>query len=147
MRGDDFELTAEPLTAAGRPPRALLGGRDDVGEEDWQLATMMWETSCAVRDAIEEQGAAEKARQAEVVAEARVRLAERTTAAVDGVSAKLDRLAATLAARVVEAGGLTRKKARGGMRSDERHLYKQVVDRAESLGLIRLADGGGLFPR
>jgi hypothetical protein len=56
------------------------------------------------------------------------------------------RLATTLAERVVEAGGLTRKRARGGMRSDDRHLYEQVVDRAESLGLIRLADGGGLLP-
>jgi hypothetical protein len=126
---------------------ALLDGRDYVTGEDWELSEILWRTSTAVRDVITEQGATEKALQAEIVAQARVQLAERTAAAVDGVSAKLDRLAVVLAERVVEAGGLLRKKARGGMRSDERHLYEQVVDRAESLGLIRVsADGGGLLP-
>jgi hypothetical protein len=125
---------------------ALLAGRGEVTEEDWQLAAVMWETSCAVRDAVADQGEAEKARQAEIVAQARVQLAERTAAAVGGVGAKLDRLAVTLAERVVAAGGMKRGDARGGLPSRDRGLYDDVVNRAVERGLLRAADGGGLLP-
>ncbi|OZM81196.1 hypothetical protein [Pseudonocardia sp. MH-G8] len=125
---------------------ALLDGRFEVSEEDWKLATVMWDISSAVRDAVIEQGDQEKARQAEVIAQARVQLREREAAAVNGVESKLDRLATTLAARVVDAGGLRRKEARTGMRRDDRHLYEQVVERADQLGLIRLSDSGALLP-
>lgn len=125
---------------------ALLDGRPHVNEEDWQLATVLWDTSCAVRDTVTEHAAQEKARQSELVADARVQLAERTAAAVDGVSAKLDRLAATLAERVIDAGGMNRADARRGVPYRDRHLYEQVVERAQTAGLLRVADGGGLLP-
>jgi hypothetical protein len=114
----------------------LLDGRRAVDEEDWQLAAVLWQTSCAVRDTVTEHAAAEKARQAELVAEARVQLAERTAAAVDGLSAKLDRLATTLAQRVIDAGGMQRGEARKGLAGRDRHLYDQVVERAVASGLL-----------
>lgn len=125
---------------------ALLDGRVEVTNEDWDLAAVLWETSCAVRNTVTEQAAQEKARQAELVADARVQLAERTAAAVDGVSTKLDRLAVTLAQHVVEAGGMKRSDARRGMPSRDRHLYEEAVERAAAKGLLRCADGGGLLP-
>lgn len=125
---------------------ALLDARVSVTSEDWSLAALLWDTSCAVRDAVTDAASAEKAQQAELVAQARVQMAERQAAAIASVPAKIDRLAAVLAARVVENGGLRRKDARGGMRSDERHLYDQVVERAAELNLLRVADSGGLLP-
>lgn len=125
---------------------ALLNGRYDVNEEDWQLGEVLWRTSCSVRDHVTEYAAVEKARQAEIVADARVQLAERTAAAVDGVTAKLDRLAVNLAERVVEAGGMRRGDARRGMAARDRHLYESAVERAQSKGLLRTTDGGGLLP-
>lgn len=125
---------------------ALLNGRMDVTTDDWELACVMWKTSCRVRDHVTEQGAAEKARQAELIADARVQLEERKAAAVNGVDAKLDRLAVTLADRVVESGGMKRGDARRGMPSRDRHLYEQVVERAMDSGLLRTVDGGALVP-
>lgn len=125
---------------------ALLDGHRDVEEEDWQLAAELWTTSCAVRDHVTEHAAAEKARQAELVTEARVQLAERTAAAVGSVPDRVDRLAVTLAHRVVEAGGLKRGDARRGLASRDRGLYDAAVDRAEAKGLLRTVDGGGLLP-
>lgn len=125
---------------------ALVDGRVDVDAEDWELATVLWDTSRAVRDTVTEHAAEEKARQSELVADARVQLAERTAAAVDGVSAKLDRLAVTLAERVIDAGGMNRADARRGVPYRDRHLYEQVVERAQTAGLLRAADGGGLLP-
>lgn len=124
----------------------LDGGRDKVTDEDWELAAMLWATSCAVRDAVADHGHQTQTQQAEIVAQARVHLAERTAAAVDQVAAKVERLAQVLAERVTAAGGLTHSAARKGMRSDERHLFGSVTDRAESLGLIRRAPHGGLLP-
>ncbi|HEY1972607.1 MAG TPA: hypothetical protein VGH89_31970 [Pseudonocardia sp.] len=126
---------------------ALLDGRfDKVSDEDWALAGLLWDTSCAVRDAVTDAATVEKSRQAESVAQARVQLAERQAAAVAGVPAKVDRLVNVLAARVLESGGMRRSEARRGMRSDERHLFDQVVERAAELELLRVVDGGGLLP-
>lgn len=126
---------------------ALLDGRREVDAEDWDLAAVLWDTSCAVRDAVTEQAALEKAEQSEIVAEARVRLAERTAAAVDGVTAKIDRLAARVAERVIEAGGMTSRDVKANVLSSrERHLYEEIIERAAAQGLLRLADGGGLLP-
>lgn len=125
---------------------ALLDGRTAVDVEDWELSATAWGISCAVRDAVTDLAHTERARQAELVAQARVQLAERQAAAVASVPAKVDRLATVMAARVVDAGGLRRKQARGGMRSDERHLYDQVAERAAELGLVRMADGVLLPP-
>ena len=124
----------------------LLDGRFKVNADDWKWAGVLWDTSCAVRDAVTEHAAQEKARQAEIVTDARVQLAERTAAAVDGVSAKLDRLAVTLAQHVVEQGGMKRSEARRGLPSRDRHLYDEAVERATAKGLLRCADGGGLLP-
>ncbi len=143
---DERDSQAPLMRAKMAALLALLNGRHEVDEEDWKLASTMWKTSCQVRDHVTEYGAAEKARQAELVAEARVQLEERKAAAVNGVDAKLDRLAVTLAERVVESGGMKRGDARRGMPSRDRHLYEQVVERAVSNGLLRTVDGGGLVP-
>jgi hypothetical protein len=125
---------------------ALLDGCTDVDMDDWRLSGVLWDTSCGVRDTVTGAATEEKARQAEIVAQARVAMAERQAAAVASVPAKVERLAGVLAARVVEAGGLRRGDARRGMRSDERHLFDQVTERAAELGLVRVADGGGPLP-
>lgn len=125
---------------------AMLDGRVEVTIEDWRLAGMLWDTSCAVRDSVTAAADEEKVRQSEAVARARVAMAERQAAAVAGVPGKVDRLATVLAARVVEAGGLKRAEARRGLRSDDRHLFDQVAERGAALGLFRLVDGGGLLP-
>jgi hypothetical protein len=126
---------------------ALLNGKTDVTIEEWEHAGILWDTSCAVRDAVEEYGAREKAREREERDRARVQLAERTAAAVSMIDAKIGRLAETLAARVANDNGLRRGEARRGMRYDDRHLYDTVVERADARGLLRCsADGLLLLP-
>jgi hypothetical protein len=125
---------------------AVLDGRMQVNNKDWELAGVLWATSCAVRDSVTAQAAEQKARQTEMVAESRLQMAERTAAAVNGIDAKVARLAATLAQRVIEAGGMKRGDARGGMAGRDRHLYDQVVDRAVTEGLLRYANGVLLPP-
>ncbi len=125
---------------------ALLDGRTAVDDEDWRLAGVMWSTSCDVRDAVVAIGQADQARDAEQKAEQKVRIAERTAAAVGTLDAKLARLAQTLAEHVVDAGGLLRAAARKTMASRDRQLYDSVVEHAESLGLLRQTADGGLLP-
>ncbi|MBO0822429.1 MAG: hypothetical protein J2P27_01060 [Actinobacteria bacterium] len=126
---------------------ALLDRRfDKVTDEDWRLAGILWETSCAVRDAVTDAAQQEKARDAEAIAQAKVQLAERTAAATAGVDAKLARLATVLAEKVLENGHLMRAAARRTLRSDERGLFDPVVERAVAMGLLRVSEGGGLYP-
>lgn len=125
---------------------AILDGRDKVTDDDWHLAAVLWHTSCAVRDAVTDHGQREHAQQAEILAQARVNLAERTAVAADQVGAKVERLAQVLAERVTAAGGLTQGAARKDMAGRDRHLFPAVADRAEVLGLIRRTPEGGLLP-
>lgn len=125
---------------------ALLDGRAHVDDDDWNLAGMLWDTSRNLRDTLIAQGADQKARQAEVIAQARIDLEERKAAAVNGVDGKIERLAVTLAAHVINASGLTRGQARKVLAGRDRHLFDQAVERAHDRDLLRLADGGGLLP-
>ncbi|MGI5127455.1 hypothetical protein ACQEVB_11655 [Pseudonocardia sp. CA-107938] len=122
---------------------ALLDGRVDVDLDDWNLSGTVWSTSCAVRDAVTGHARAVKAAQEELVTQFRVQLAERQAAATAAIPAKVDRLASNLAGHVVREGMLLRSAARKTMRSSDRHLFDQVVEKAAELGLLRVADGGG----
>lgn len=125
---------------------ALLDGRAAVTDEDWQLAGVMWATSCAVRDAVVDLGRQERAREAEERNAQRVQIAERTAAAVAQVGPKVARLAETLAGHVLNEGGLTRSAARKKMPSRDRGLFDQVAEYAESIGALRLSPDGALLP-
>ena len=61
---------------------ALLDRRGEVNVEDWQLAGVMWETSCGVRDAVLAIGQATANAEAEQKADLKVQIAERTAAVV-----------------------------------------------------------------
>jgi len=81
---------------------ALLDGRTAVNDEDWRLAGLMWETSCAFRDAVIDAGRQEKARYEEIKAQLRVQLAERHL--FDTVAEKAEALG--LLRRTLDGGAL-----------------------------------------
>lgn len=115
---------------------ALLDNRLDVTAQDWELAGQVWETSCAVRDALVEHGRAIAAREAEERVQMRVQIAERTAAVVGQVDAKLMKLAQNLAGKVAEKGGMTHGAAKQSLRSDNRALFTSVVDVAVAQGWV-----------
>ena len=59
---------------------ALLDGRGEVSVEDWQLAGVLWETSCGVRDAVVAIGQSHAEQERAARDDARVTLADRTAA-------------------------------------------------------------------
>lgn len=127
---------------------ALLDGQSDVADVHWELAGVMWRTSCAVRDVLVEHGRQQQARDREAVAREKVALAERIKAVEGQVDKKLLRLAKVLGEHVVEAKGLGRAAARKVLNSRDRDLYEQIVELGESLGLFRRDPGTDvLLPR
>ncbi|MFJ6645796.1 hypothetical protein ACIQPS_09055 [Streptomyces sp. NPDC091290] len=82
-RGEEFPLdTHEPLwRLKGAALLALLHGRTTVSEEDWDLASVMWQTSRKVRDCVQE------AAQRRLRAQKEARVAEAVQTAVESQAA------------------------------------------------------------
>ncbi|MEI5036019.1 hypothetical protein RB201_35520 [Streptomyces sp. S1A(2023)] len=96
---------------------ALLAGRRHVNAEDWQLGTLLWESSCATRDAVLEYSAAQRRAEQEKRTMARIEEEVRVDHAkqvADGARADhaVERLATRLAVLVREHGPQTRKTMR-----------------------------------
>lgn len=127
---------------------AILAGRRHVNLEDWRLAHLLWEASCATRDAVLEYSAAqrraeqEKRTTARIVEEVRVdhakQLAEekRTDRAVE-------RLALRLSAHVHAKGPMPRSELRERAAGRE----KRLLPDAYSYALLRewLVEAEGKF--
>lgn len=125
---------------------ALLDGRGEVSVEDWQLAGVLWETSCGVRDAVVAIGQSHAEQERAARDDARVTLAERTAAVVDVAPDRAQRLAERVAGYVHEAGGLTTGATKKKLRSGERALFDAAVTIAELRGWIAVDASGALLP-
>ncbi|MFJ7523930.1 hypothetical protein ACIQ1S_03295 [Streptomyces griseus] len=107
---------------------ALLAGRRHVTAEDWRLAALLWEASCATRDAVLEYSAAQRRAEQEKRTMARIEEEVRVDHAkqvAEGARADrtVERLATRLAALVHEHGPQTRKTVRSRTAGrDKRHL-------------------------
>jgi hypothetical protein len=96
---------------------AILSGRRHVNPEDWRLAQLLWEASCATRDAVLEYSAAQRRAEherrtvARIEEEVRVDHAKQL-AEVARADRAVERLALRLGALVHEQGPQTRKSVR-----------------------------------
>jgi bifunctional DNA primase/polymerase-like protein len=123
---------------------ALLDGRAHITAEDWELARVIWTTSCAVRQATVEYGVAQREFAEQASTQRYVAREEAKAAAVGSLDGKLNRLAKTLADKATAAGGfLTDGAARQKLHSRNRNLYEQIKEHGNKLGIL-LADDDGI---
>lgn len=115
---------------------AQLDGRLGVAVDDWELAKVVWDTSCAVRDAVVEQVAAAAARTEQERADAYVAVQERVTVARSSAEAKAVRIAGLIADHVRQAGVLSRSDARRKLALRDRHLFGEALESAARLGWV-----------
>lgn len=97
---------------------AILAGRRHVTVDDWQLALMLWESSCATRDAVLAYSEAQRRLEQEKRTVARIEEEVRVDHAKQLAEEKrtdraVERLALRLAVRVLEKGPQTRSAIRG----------------------------------
>lgn len=122
---------------------ALLDGRSKITEEDWALAEMVWETSCAVRDAVIRWGATQRRTEARRKDDREVALHERKASAASQVEEKVARIAKNVANGVAALGIATRKDLRDKkIHKRDRDLLNDAIQHALSGGLIVVADAG-----
>jgi hypothetical protein len=112
---------------------AILAGRRHVVPEDWWLAQLLWEASCATRDAVLEYSAAQRRAEherrtvARIEEEVRVDHAKQLAEAARTDRA-VERLALRLGALVHEQGPQTRKAVRARIAGrDKKHLPDAIA--------------------
>ncbi|KMS74529.1 hypothetical protein ACH49_22435 [Streptomyces leeuwenhoekii] len=114
---------------------ALLAGRRHVNGEDWRLATLLWEASCATRDAVLEYSAAQRRAEQEKRTLARIEEEVRIDHAKQlaeerRVDRAVEKLALRIAAYVHAHGPQPRKVLRGRAAGKEKRLMPDVYDYA-----------------
>ncbi|MFG1826740.1 hypothetical protein ACGFIJ_30030 [Microbispora bryophytorum] len=124
---------------------AILDDRLNVTVEDWQLALVMWETSCEIRDGLIEYGARQQAEEAEKRTKAHVDREVRAHAAKAASDRDVERVAQRAAKRVHEAGGMTRGALNKAIAHRDRDRLGAAVDFAEFRGWITV-EGDRIAP-
>ena len=108
-----------------------------VSEEDWELATMVWECSCIVRDDLIAQAQRDAQTAKEIAEDAAVALAVRTEEARSAASAALMRIARNIVHYVGEQpGGMTKNAAYRRVAHRDRPKFEQALDFALSQGWL-----------
>lgn len=125
---------------------AILAGRQHVNVEDWKLAHLLWQASCATRDAVLEYSTAqrraeqEKRTTARIVEEVRVDHAKQL-AEEKRTDRVVERLALRISAYVQAQGPQTRKVLRGRAAGKEKRLMSDAYDYAVLREWLVEADG------
>ncbi|GAA3727554.1 hypothetical protein [Streptomyces tremellae] len=114
---------------------AILAGRQHVVPEDWQLALLLWEASCATRDAVLAYGAAQRRAEHERRTTARIEEEVRVDHAKHLAEEKrthriVERLALRISAYVHAHGPQHRKALRGRAAGQEKKLLPDAYDYA-----------------
>jgi hypothetical protein len=123
---------------------ALLDGRYDVTDEDWQLSAVMWTTSSAVRDAVVAAAEADTARKEQAKEDRYVRQEARAHLAKSGAEADaVDVLARQLAQHVHANGATTRSALNRPLKSTRRPLLDQALDLSVDMGWVLVEPGAG----
>ena len=111
---------------------AILAGRRHVMPEDWRLAQLLWEASCATRDAVLEYSAAQRRAEQERRTTARIEEEVRVDHAkqlAEGARADraVERLALRLGALVHEQGPQTRKAVRARIAGRDKKYLSDAI--------------------
>jgi len=147
------ELRRDPLDAHEPLVRvklaailALLDGRTHIGPEDWRLASVAWETSCAVRDALVTYGRALELRRERRELRVHARRAVAADRAVERERANVVRVAQTLARRLLRHGSATQNDLRRAVASQDRRYLERAIAHALSLEWIVQDEAGRYWP-
>jgi len=133
---------------------AVLDYRDKITEEDWEMARLVWRTSCAVRDWLVGHYARMAMDEAQQRENVKVRTAVRSTVEADAAKEavteqKVARLAMRLAS-LVNDRGIRSVDGRGGLRaataSRDRVLLDDAVDVAVASGWLTIGNNDQLLP-
>jgi hypothetical protein len=127
------------------------GSREDLGLTmgDWELARMVWERSCVVRDHVQSLVVADRNREAEARAEATVRVAARSELAkVEALDGRELKIVTGVAARIrtlaAKGGGVvSRSVVRRGVDGTRRAVVDQAAEYAEAEGWLRIEPSEG----
>ena len=143
------ELRRDPLNAHEPLLRikvaailALLDGRAHIGPEDWDLAAVVWETSCAVRNAVATYGRALDARRERKQLRSHARRAVAADRAVERERAHVVRVARILARRMIRAGRATRNDLRRAVAGRDRRYLDRAIAHAIEMGWVVDAEDG-----
>ena len=111
---------------------ALLDDRMYVNHEDWGLAAVIWESSCAVRDALVERAVRDAAAERERQDQAKVMQEVRAHEAKGDVDRAIARVARAVSRKAAEAGdGMTCAAVYRALASRDRPLFDKALDFAE----------------
>ncbi|WP_274029465.1 hypothetical protein [Streptomyces sp. MMBL 11-1] len=109
---------------------ALLDMRTEVNLEDWELSKVIWEASCALRNALVEKAKRKAAQEQEERTKQKVDQAVRTHSAVSDADRAIKRVARTIAKKVSENGGMTPGAISRVLRSTDRGLFSRSLSYA-----------------
>ncbi|MFF3875998.1 hypothetical protein [Streptomyces sp. NPDC001978] len=115
---------------------ALLDDRYGVTEEDWQLAEVMWDASCAVRDSLLARARREAEAAKQQQEEAKLQAELRAHQAKNDDDATVQRLAIRAREFARQESGRTFGAFRKSLASRDRSSAERAVDRAEAEGWV-----------
>lgn len=116
---------------------ALLdGGRLNVTEEDWELASVVWKSSCAVRDSLVRRAEREAAAEKQRAEDAKIHAELRSHVAKKGADLTLERVAHLVRRHASTVGGITYGGLKKALASRDRPVAEKAVDLAVARGWV-----------
>ncbi|MFF9688956.1 hypothetical protein [Streptomyces sp. NPDC014623] len=112
------------------------GGRTGVTDEDWQLAEVVWESSCAVRDALVVRAQREAAAERQREEDAKVHQVMREHEAKADADLALERVARLVQKHASQVGGVTFGELNRKLASRDRKVARKSIDLAEARGWV-----------
>jgi hypothetical protein len=122
---------------------AILDDRPHVTRDDWRLAGVIWETSCAVRNLIADYGRQLERTQERDETRQQVRRARAIERAVQGDEAQVERVARVIARGVTRNGTSAAKRdLRDATASRDRRYLERAIAWAVRHQLLAETDDG-----
>lgn len=115
---------------------ALLDGRMAASEDDWDLASIVWTASCAVRDSLVRRAEREAALEQQRKTDAKVEIELRTHVAKKGADLALERVARLVHRHAAQVGGVTYGGLKKALASRDRPIAEKAVDLAVARGWV-----------
>lgn len=115
---------------------ALLDGRMAATEDDWRLAEIVWQSSCAVRDSLVRRAEREAALEQQRKTDAKVEIELRSHVAKKGADLTLERVARLVHRHAAQVGGVTYGGLKKALASRDRAVAEKAVDLAVARGWV-----------
>lgn len=121
---------------------AVMDGRSQVTEEDWELGCTMWATSCAVRDRLIEFGRQKEALKREAQKARHTEDAAAKRSGVHATDARHERVIAWIARKVAEIGPIRTPDLYRKLKATDRDIYETCLRLTEARGSVTVDDEG-----